>query len=85
MWHVRDDLVMARLFPIPTKFWAHRCNDPRKIEEAMALYSGVELDIIFYPAPDGGIFEVSHDLQSKVAHPLDDFFAILSLGNRGGN
>ncbi len=77
IYHIRDDVIMAQLFPITSKFWAHRCNDTRKMEEMMTIYDGVELDIIFCPTPEGGAFETSHDPQSAVDHPLDNFFAIL--------
>ena len=78
VYHIRDDIIMARLIPIAPKFWAHRCNDVRKMEEMMAKYDGVELDIIFYPTEEGGFFEVSHDYPTSPEHPLDDFFALLA-------
>lgn len=81
VYHVRDDVVMARLIPIAPKFWAHRCNDTRKMKEMMTKYAGIELDIIFCPEADSGFFEVSHDLQLSPEHPLDDFFALLSPPN----
>lgn len=70
----RDEAVRA-VCPIAPKLWAHRCNDTRKLEEMMALYDGVEMDITFYPSADGGRFDTSHDPQPSPAHPLDDFFA----------
>lgn len=78
VYHVRDDVIMARLIPRAPKFWVHRCNDTRKMEEMMAKYNGVELDIIFYPTADGGFFDVSHDPQPTPRHRLDDFFALLA-------
>ena len=78
VYKVQDNVIMARLFPITSKFWAHRCNDTRKMEEMMAIYSGVELDIIFCPLSEGSVFETSHDLQPTIEHPLNDFFARLT-------
>lgn len=78
VYHVRDYVITAQFFPITPKFWAHRCNDTRKMEEMMTKYKGVELDIIFYPTKDGGSFEVSHDPQPALEHPLDSFFALLA-------
>lgn len=82
VYHVRDDVIMAQFFPITPKFWAHRCNDTRKAEEMMTKYKGVELDIIFCPTGDGGSFEVSHDSQPALEHPLDSFFALLASSQR---
>ena len=82
VYHVRDDIIMARLIPIAPKFWVHRCNDTRKMQEMMKKYNGVELDIIFYPTSDGGFFEVSHDYQTLPEYPLDDFLTLLASSQR---
>ncbi len=84
VYHVRDDIIMAQFFPITPKFWAHRCNDTRKMEEMMTKYKGVELDVFFRPAENGGSFEVSHNRKPATEHSLESFFALLA-SSRGTN
>lgn len=58
------------------KLWAHRCNSVEKLEEQLPTFAGVELDITY--APSQRRFYTSHDPQSGVEYPLENFFAVLA-------
>ena len=67
------------LYEPSQKFWAHRCDSVEKVELMSKKYSGVEIDAVFYDAaPVGKKFDISHDEQSSINYPLEDFMTTIS-------
>ena len=69
------DPIMAKIWPISDKFWMHRANGLMKLETVGQKYSGIEIDINYYPAENA--FDVSHDGQTSIEYPLEDTLAYL--------
>ena len=76
--HFRSEITGRPYYPVGEKYWAHKCNNPQLLTEMLPHYSGIELDIFFYPQADGGLYIVAHSEEDNMDNPLDNFFAILS-------
>ena len=82
-WSIFRDNQLSKLFRLiynpPDKFWVHRCDTTEKLQMMSEQYSGVEIDAIFYPSePFGSKFDISHDEQSNVDYPLEDFMPLMA-------
>ena len=67
------------LYEPSQKFWAHRCDSIGKFNLMSDKYNGVEIDAVYYDdAPIGKKFDISHDEQSSINHPLEGFMITIS-------
>ena len=76
---LKQNIMLWKYSRLDEKLWAHRCDSIPKLKEQSGIFSGVELDICFYP--ESGEFDVSHDQHNSVDYPLEDFMAVLGASD----
>jgi len=57
------------------KIWAHRVNSVGKLKQSEAIFSGVELDLVFNRDGGGGTFDVNHPPAESIGLRLDDYLS----------
>jgi heptose-I-phosphate ethanolaminephosphotransferase len=57
------------------KIWAHRVNSVGKLKRSEAVFSGVELDVVFNSDRDSGYFDVNHPPAESIGLHLDDYLS----------
>jgi heptose-I-phosphate ethanolaminephosphotransferase len=57
------------------KIWAHRANSVGKLKQSEAIFSGVELDVVFSRVDGGGTFDVNHPPAESIGLCLDDYLS----------
>ncbi len=60
------------IFLFEDKIWAHKVNSIEKLNEATNIFSGVELDVVFYI--DGNYFDVNHPPDKSINLSLNEYF-----------
>lgn len=60
------------LFLFKAKIWAHKANSIEKLNEAKKMFSGVELDVVFYT--NGNYFDVNHPPDKSISLSLTKYF-----------
>jgi hypothetical protein len=57
------------------KVWAHRVNSIEKLAQTGALYSGVELDLVFVDEGEAAFFDVNHPPAPSIGLSLDAYLS----------
>jgi hypothetical protein len=57
------------------KIWVHRVNSVEKLKQSEAIFSGVELDLVFNRDGAGGTFDVNHPPADSIDLSLDDYLS----------
>ena len=67
-WGILESYMVTS---IDEKFWLHRTDNLVRLNTTGTKYAGVELDLVYFENENN--FDVSHDKQSTLEYPIDNF------------